>query len=250
MYKRQVKVNGKYRYKILIKCRNSKELRELFSRLPVSYTHLDVYKRQVHDLTDTPDQLLNLWYECRKTHNIDLPIFFASTSKITFPGAGVAAVGASEVNLEVLRTHYSYQTIGPDKLNQLRHIYFLRDMEGVKAQMQRHRKIIAPKFDTVLRKLERELGDANIAEWTKPNGGYFVSVQVLDGCAKRVVQLCKEAGVQLTAAGAAYPYGKDPRDSNIRVAPTYPPVSELETAMDLFCLCTKLAAAEKLLETK
>lgn len=162
----------------------------------------------------------------------------------------MAAVGASEVNLEVLRTHYSYQTIGPDKLNQLRHIYFLRDMEGVKAQMQRHRKIIAPKFDTVLRKLERELGDANIAEWTKPNGGYFVSVQVLDGCAKRVVQLCKEAGVQLTAAGAAYPYGKDPRDSNIRVAPTYPPVSELETAMDLFCLCTKLAAAEKLLETK
>ena len=204
----------------------------------------------VHDLTDTPDQLLNLWHECRKTHNIDLPIFFASTSKITFPGAGVAAVGASEVNLAILRKHYSYQTIGPDKLNQLRHIYFLRDMEGVHAQMQRHRKIIAPKFQTVLGKLEEQLGGKGVADWTKPNGGYFVSVQVMDGCAKRVVQLCKDAGVQLTGAGAAYPYGKDPRDSNIRVAPTYPPVSELEVAMDLFCLCVQLAAAEKLLETK
>ena len=162
----------------------------------------------------------------------------------------MAAVGASEVNLEILRTHYSYQTIGPDKLNQLRHIYFLRDMEGVTAQMRRHRKIIEPKFKTVLSKLEDQLGGKGIAEWTNPNGGYFVSVQVLDGCAKRVVQLCKEAGVQLTSAGAAYPYGKDPRDSNIRVAPTYPPVSELEIAMDLFCLCTELAAVEKLLETK
>ena len=123
-------------------------------------------------------------------------------------------------------------------------------MEGVTAQMRRHRKIIEPKFKTVLSKLENQLGGKGIAEWTNPNGGYFVSVQVLDGCAKRVVQLCKEAGVQLTSAGAAYPYGKDPRDSNIRVAPTYPPVSELEIAMDLFCLCTELAAVEKLLETK
>ena len=148
------------------------------------------------------------------------------------------------------RTHYSYQTIGPDKLNQLRHIYFLRDMEGVTAQMRRHRKIIEPKFKTVISKLENELGGQGDCRVDQPERRLFCQRAVLDGCAKRVVQLCKEAGVQLTSAGAAYPYGKDPRDSNIRVAPTYPPVSELEIAMDLFCLCTKLAAVEKLLETK
>lgn len=201
----------------------------------------------VHDLSDTPDTLLNLWHECRKAHSIDLPIFFASTSKITFPGAGVAAMGASESNLAVLREHYSFQTIGPDKLNQLRHIYFLKDMDGVKVQMNRHREIIEPKFQTVISKLETELGDKGVAAWTKPNGGYFVSVDVMDGCAKRVVTLCKEAGVVLTGAGATYPYGKDPNDGNIRVAPTFPPVSELEQAMDLFCICVQLAAAEKLL---
>ncbi len=201
----------------------------------------------VHDLSDTPDTLLNLWHECRKVHSVDLPIFFASTSKITFPGAGVAAMGASESNLAVLREHYSFQTIGPDKLNQLRHIYFLKDMDGVKAQMNRHREIIEPKFQTVIRKLETELGDKGVAYWTNPNGGYFVSVDVMDGCAKRVVTLCKEAGVILTGAGATYPYGKDPDDSNIRVAPTFPPVSELEQAMDLFCICVQLAAVEKLL---
>ena len=200
----------------------------------------------VHDLNDTPDTLLNLWEECRKCHSIDLPIFFASTSKITFPGAGVAAMGASEHNLAVFREHYSFQTIGPDKLNQLRHIYFLKDMDGVKAQMKRHRAILEPKFRIVQEKLEQELGGKEIASWSKPNGGYFVSVNVLNGCAKRVVSLCKEAGVVLTAAGSSFPYGKDPDDSNIRVAPTYPPVDELEKAMDLFCICVQLAALEKL----
>lgn len=202
----------------------------------------------VHDLSDTPDTLLNLWEECRKNHSIDLPVFFASTSKITFPGAGVSAMGASESNLAVFREHYSFQTIGPDKLNQLRHIYFLKDMEGVKKQMQRHRAIIEPKFRTVIGRLESEVGGTGIASWTNPNGGYFISVDVLDGCAKRVVSLCKQAGVTLTGAGASYPYQKDPRDSNIRVAPTFPPVEELEQAMDLFCICVQLAAAEKLLE--
>ena len=201
----------------------------------------------VHDLTDTPDTLLNLWYECRKNHNMDLPIFFASTSKITFPGAGIAAMGASESNLAVLREHYSFQTIGPDKLNQLRHIYFLKDLNGVMDHMAKHRALLAPKFQTVIGRLESELGGKGVASWTNPNGGYFVSVDVLDGCAKRVVSLCKEAGVTLTGAGATYPYGKDPNDRNIRVAPTYPPVAELEQAMELFCICVQLAAAEKLL---
>ncbi len=201
----------------------------------------------VHDLTDTPDTLLNLWHECRKYNNIDLPIFFASTSKITFPGAGIAAMGASESNLAVLREHYSFQTIGPDKLNQLRHIYFLKDMDGVMKHMAKHRALLEPKFRTVLSSLESELGGKGVAKWTNPNGGYFVSVDVLAGCAKRVVSLCREAGVTLTGAGATYPYGKDPNDRNIRVAPTYPPVAELEQAMELFCICVQLAAAEKLL---
>lgn len=202
----------------------------------------------VHDLTDTPDQLLNLWHECRKQHSIDMPIFFASTSKITFPGSGVAAMGASEHNLAVFREHYSFQTIGPDKLNQLRHIYFFGNMDGVRLQMEKHRAILEPKFQMVQTKLEENLSGKNVARWTRPNGGYFVSVDVLDGCAKRVVGLCKEAGVTLTGAGATYPYGKDPKDSNIRVAPTFPPVSELEMAMDVFCVAVQLAAVEKLLE--
>jgi DNA-binding transcriptional MocR family regulator len=202
----------------------------------------------VHDLSDEPDTLLSLWDECRKANSVDLPIFFASTSKITFPGAGVAALGASESNLAVLREHYSFQTIGPDKLNQLRHIYFLKDMNGVKAQMKRHRALIEPKFKTVIGKLEKELAGKGVAAWTNPKGGYFVSVDVMKGCAKRVVSLCKEAGVILTGAGATFPYGKDPDDSNIRVAPTYPPVAELEQAMNLFCICVQLAAAEKLLK--
>lgn len=201
----------------------------------------------VHDLTDTPDKLLNLWSECEKTGNLDLPVMFASTSKITFPGAGVAAVAAGEDTLSVLKRHYSFQTIGPDKLNQLRHLYYFKDVNGIKEQMRKHRALIQPKFEAVISKLESELSGKGVAEWTHPNGGYFISVNVMDGCAKRVISLCKEAGVVLTEAGATYPYGKDPKDKNIRVAPTYPPVSELNQAMDLFCLCVQLAAAEKLL---
>ncbi len=204
----------------------------------------------VHDLDDTPDTLLNLWEECRKCHSINMPLFFASTSKITFPGAGVAAMGASEENLKVFREHYAYQTIGPDKLNQLRHILFLKDMDGVRAQMRRHAQIIAPKFALVEETLERRLSGKGIASWTKPHGGYFISVDVMDGCAKRTVALCKEAGVTLTGAGATFPYGKDPNDRNIRVAPTYPPLDELKIAAELFCLCAELAACEKLLGAK
>lgn len=203
----------------------------------------------VHDLTEKTDVLLNLWEECRKAGSIDLPIFFASTSKITFPGAGVAAMGASEENLAVFREHYSFQTIGPDKLNQLRHIYFLKNADGVIRHMAKHRALIAPKFKIVEQNLQDELAGTGTADWTEPNGGYFISVNVVPGCAKRVVALCKEAGVTLTGAGASYPYGKDPQDSNIRIAPTFPPIEELELAAELFCICVKLAAAEKLLDT-
>lgn len=204
----------------------------------------------VHDLTDTPDTLLDLYEECKKAGNTELPVMFASTSKITFPGAGVAAMAAGDETIAVFRKHFSFQTIGPDKLNQLRHIYFFHDLDGVKTQMKKHRALLEPKFNTVLQMLKTELADKGVAEWTEPNGGYFVSVDVLNGCAKRVVALCKQAGVVLTGAGATYPYGKDPNDSNIRIAPSYPPVSELKQAMKLFCICVQLAATEKLLETK
>ncbi len=201
----------------------------------------------VHDLTDTPDQLLNFYEECEKAGNLDLPVIFASTSKVTFPGAGVAAMAAGPDTLSVFREHLSFQTIGPDKLNQLRHINFFKDIGGIREQMKRHRAILEPKFQLVNRMLEEKLGGLGVATWTKPNGGYFVSVDVCEGCAKRVVSLCKEAGVVLTNAGATYPYGKDPKDSNIRLAPTFPPLSELEQAMELFCISIKLAAAEKFL---
>ncbi len=201
----------------------------------------------IHDITDTPDTLLNLFEECKKTGNEDLPIMFCSTSKITFPGAGVAALAASKANLEVLLKRYSLQTIGHDKMNMLRHVRFFNNYEGVLAHMQKHKALLAPRFKLVDSKLTEHLGDTGIAEWRKPNGGYFVSVYVLNGCAKKVVQLCKEAGISLTNAGATYPYGLDPNDSNIRIAPTYPPMNDLQNALDIFCICTKLAAAEKLL---
>ena len=202
----------------------------------------------IHDLTDTPDTLLNLYDECLKNGNEDLPIMFCSTSKITFPGSGVSALAASKNNLDVLKSRYKFQTIGYDKLNMLRHIRFFNNYEGVVAHMQKHKAILAPKFKLVISKLTKELGDKNIASWHNPNGGYFVSVNVLNGCAKKVVALCKEAGINLTGAGATYPYGIDPNDSNIRIAPSFPPLDELAKALDIFCLCTKIAAIEKLLD--
>ncbi|MCI9272403.1 MAG: aminotransferase class I/II-fold pyridoxal phosphate-dependent enzyme [Clostridiales bacterium] len=201
----------------------------------------------VHDLTDEPDSLLNIVEECQKTGNEDLPILFCSTSKITFPGAGVAAMAASDANMAVFKKRFSLQTIGFDKLNELRHARYFENYQGFLQHMQRHRAILEPKFQAVLSMLEQRLSGKGVASWTKPNGGYFVSVDVMEGCAKRVVELCKQAGVALTPAGATYPYGRDPKDSNIRLAPTYPPVDELITAMQLFCLCVELAAVEKLL---
>ncbi len=201
----------------------------------------------IHDVTDTPDELLNIMDECKKNGNEDLPILFCSTSKITFSGAGVAALAASNHNMDILMKRLKYATIGYDKLNMLRHIRFFKNYEGILNHMQKHKALLAPKFKVVIEKLNSELKDAEIAEWTDPNGGYFVSVNVLNGTAKRVVELCKEAGVVLTDAGATYPYGNDPDDSNIRIAPSFPSVDELSQAMDIFCVCAKLAALEKLI---
>jgi DNA-binding transcriptional MocR family regulator len=201
----------------------------------------------VHDLTDTPDVLLNLWEACKAEGTLENLIVTTSTSKITFPGAGVAALAAGPGNLAVLKKRCTFSSIGPDKLNQLRHYRFLRNKEGVMEQMKKHREILSPKFGVVMQKLESELDGKGIASWTNPRGGYFFSVDVLPGCAKRVVALCEQAGVVLTGAGATFPYGKDPADSNIRLAPTYPPIHELEQAMDLFCICVQLAAVEKIL---
>lgn len=201
----------------------------------------------VHDLTDTPDTLLNLYEECLKQGTEDYVFFFASTSKISFPGAGVSALAGSTKNIEDIKKRISAQTIGPDKLNQLRHILFLHDINGVKNLMQGHREILEPKFRIVRESLEKELGDLDIAKWSSPNGGYFVNLDVMNGCAKRVVNLCREAGVVLTDAGATFPYGADPNDSNIRIAPSFPPEEELAQAMHLLCICVRLAASEKLL---
>ena len=201
----------------------------------------------VHDLTDTPDTLLNLYEECLKLGTEDHVFLFASTSKITFPGAGVSALACSPRNMVDIKKRANVQTIGPNKLNQLRHVLFLHDLDGVKRLMQGHRAILEPKFQIVGDYLRRELGELGIARWSDPNGGYFVSLDVMDGCAKRVVGLCGEAGVALTDAGATFPYGKDPKDSNIRIAPSFPPEEELRDAMELLCVCVKLMAAEKLL---
>lgn len=201
----------------------------------------------IHDLSDEPDNLLSLMSECKKVGNEDIAIFFCSTSKITFPGSGVAALAASKPNMAEIKKRYSIQTIGFDKLNQLKHDRFFENMDSLKKHMAKHRAIIEPKFQVVLDALSKEFSDNNIASWNTPKGGYFISINLMDGCAKRVVELCKNAGVTLTSAGATYPYKIDPKDSNIRLAPTYPSLDELKLAIKLFCLCVKIASLEKLL---
>jgi DNA-binding transcriptional MocR family regulator len=201
----------------------------------------------VHHLVDDPKLILNIMDECKKNGKEDMVYIFGSTSKVTFSGAGISAIGCSEKNLKELTSKLTIATIGYDKVNQLRHCKFFGDIEGVKAHMKKHANILKPKFDCVISWLNREVAPLEIGQWVEPKGGYFVSFNAMDGCAKRIVQLCKDAGVVLTGAGATYPYGKDPKDSNIRIAPSYPPIDELEKAMELFCICVKLASAEKLL---
>lgn len=198
----------------------------------------------VHHLTDTPDRLLNILEECKKTGKENMVYIFTSTSKISFPGGGLAVMAASEANIEFVKNQMAYQTIGYDKLNQLRHARFFKDFEGVQEHMKKHRAIIQPKFEVVLNTLKNEIEPLGIGKWHSPNGGYFVSFDGEENTAKRTVQLCKEAGVVLTDAGATFPYGKDPKDSNIRIAPTFPTVEELQKAMNIFCVAARLACLE------
>ncbi len=201
----------------------------------------------VHHLTDNGDKLLNIIDECEKAGNPDMVYEFTSTSKISYPGAGVAAIASSVANIEHIKKVMTIQTIGHDKLNMLRHVKYFKNADGVNAYMKRHAQILAPKFRIVLDAFENQLADTGCAEWLSPKGGYFVSLNVMDGCAKRVVQLCKDAGIVLTPAGAAFPYHKDPRDRNIRVAPSYPCCEDLTAAVNVLCLCVKLACVEKLI---
>lgn len=203
----------------------------------------------VHDLTETGDELLNIFAELKKNKKEDLVYMFASTSKITFCGGGVAAICASEKNIKYLSSKAFVQMICPDKINQMRHVLFLKDKEGIKAQMKRHREIIKPKFEAVINGLECELGNTGLARWTNPNGGYFISLYAPENCAKRTVALAAGAGLALTPAGATYPYKKDPQDSNIRISPTFPPAEDLSLAAGLLGVCVKLAYIEKLIES-
>lgn len=205
----------------------------------------------VHHLyDDRQDEILDILTECEKAGNADMVYIFGSTSKVTFAGAGIAAVASSKANLDAIRKSMTIQTIGYDKINQLRHVRYFKNFEAVKAHMRKHAEIMRPKFETVLRILDNELGGLGIGQWTRPNGGYFISFDAMEGCAKAIVSKCKEAGMVLTGAGATYPYGKDPKDSNIRIAPTFPTTEEMEMATELFVLCVKLVSVEKLLEEK
>ncbi|WP_083484895.1 aminotransferase class I/II-fold pyridoxal phosphate-dependent enzyme [Paenibacillus ihumii] len=202
----------------------------------------------VHHLTEDHEPLKNILTACKEAGHPDRAFIFGSTSKITFPGAGVAVLAASENNLNFMRKQVAVQTIGPDKVNQLRHVLFLKDMDHLHMHMRKHAAIIKPKFDLVLNKLEAELGGQHIASWSKPKGGYFISLNTLDGCAQEVVNMAAKAGVTLTKAGATFPYGRDPRDRNIRIAPTYPSLKELETAIDVLCLCVQMSSVRRILE--
>ena len=182
---------------------------------------------------------------CREAGNPNMVYEFASTSKITFPGAGISVMASSAENIKYMEKLMGVQMISYDKVNQLRHVKYLKDKAGTLEIMKRHASLMAPKFQMVLEVLDREIAPLGFAQWNKPKGGYFVSLNTMPGTAKRALALCKEAGVVMTDAGATYPYGKDPQDTNIRIAPSLPPVAELEQAMEVFCLCLKIAAFEK-----
>ncbi len=199
----------------------------------------------VHHLGAGPARLADILQACRKAGHPERVLTFGSTSKISFAGSGLSFMAGSTANMEWARSHLGFQTIGPDKLNQLRHVAFFKDMAGIENHMQKHAAILKPKFDTVQEVLERELGGRGIAEWTRPAGGYFTSVNTGDGCAKRVIQMAAAAGVKLTPAGSTFPYRKDPRDRNIRIAPSFPSVAEIRTAMEVVAVCLEIVGLEK-----
>ena len=188
----------------------------------------------------------NILEECKKAGNPNMCYMFGSTSKITFPGAGVAFFAASEENVEFVKKQLSAQSISWDKMNMLRHVRFFKNADGIREHMRRHAEILRPRFDAVINSLKTELAPLGIGTYAEPDGGYFVTYMAPNGCAKRIVELCKEAGVTLTGAGATHPYKNDPDDSYIRIAPSFPSIEELEKAMEIFCVCAKIAYAEKL----
>lgn len=201
----------------------------------------------IHELTDEPDELLNIFDACKEYGTEDYFVEFTSTSKISFPGAGVSAIAASKNNVAEIKKRLNFQTISYDKLNQLRHVKYFKNVDGIRKHMSRHAEIIAPKFNLVLEMLENEIAPCGIGEWVNAKGGYFISYNTTVGSAKRIGELCKAAGLVLTTVGATYPYGIDPQDKNIRIAPTYPSLKDLEKAMEIFCLCAKIAALEALI---
>lgn len=201
-----------------------------------------------HLYDDKQDEILNILEECEKAGNPNMVYIFASTSKVTFPGSGVSAIASSLENIDFIESQMTVQTIGHDKINQLRHARYFKNIDGMKEHMRKHADLMRPKFEAVLDVFEKELGGLEIGSWTKPYGGYFISFDAMEGCAKAIVAKCKEAGVTLTGAGATFPYGKDPKDSNIRIAPSFPTPEEMAQAADLFVLCVKLVSVEKLLE--
>ena len=204
----------------------------------------------IHHLYENQqDQILDIISECEKAGNPDMVFEFASTSKVSFPGAGIAAIASSKANIEDLKKSMTIQTIGYDKINQLRHVKFFKDRAGLDAHMMKHAELMRPKFEAVLEVLNEELSGCEIGSWIVPRGGYFISFNALEGCAKAIVEKCKDAGVVMTGAGATFPYGKDPLDSNIRIAPSFPTPEEMKEAAELFTLCVKLVSVEKLLET-
>ena len=205
----------------------------------------------VHDLYPEKEvKLLNIFDECKKTGNENMVFELCSTSKISFSGAGISAVASSKNNIEEIKKYMTKQTIGYDKINQLRHVKFFKDINGIKEHMKKHAALLRPKFEAVLDTLENDLAGTGVGTWTKPLGGYFISFEGLEGTAKAIVQKCKDAGMTLTGAGATYPYKNDPKDSNIRIAPSYPSLEEMSKAAALFTICVRLVSIDKILETK
>ena len=204
----------------------------------------------LHALDASAPRLASIWEACEAAGTTDSVLLFGSTSKVTHAGAGVAFMAASKANLDGFRRHLGFSSIGPDKVNQMRHVRFLGDHAGLCAHMEKHAALLRPRFEAVLRTLERELGGSGMGQWLSPQGGYFVSFDTLPGLAREVVRLSAEAGVKLTPAGATFPYGKDPEDRNIRIAPSYPTVEEIGAAMEVFTLCVKLATVRQRLATR
>ena len=207
-----------------------------------AYTVHHLYEEQ-----EKRDHILEILSECEKAGNPNLVYKFASTSKICFPGSGIASLASSKDNIEDIKKHLKYQTIGYDKVNELRHVYYFKNLQGIESHMLKHAKILRPKFELVLGTFDKELSDIDMVRWTKPRGGYFISFYAMNGTAKDIVAKCKEIGVKLTDAGASYPYHKDPDDSNIRIAPSYPNIKDLEMALKVFVACVKYVTIEKLL---